>query len=125
MVLKYLLNSKNKNNVLARGASLLCRLIFSKLSVVSFGDNVLLTFSRHVHTIDQTKKIMMGKVFFGISLICAYFCTLSWAQNAGDTLVLVDNLAIRETHSIFFKSLQGKKLPVNFVSACVYVYDKD
>lgn len=26
----------------------------------------------------------------------------------GETLVLLDNLAIRETHSIFFKSLQGK-----------------
>lgn len=25
-----------------------------------------------------------------------------------DTLVLLDNLAIRETHSMFFKSLQGK-----------------
>lgn len=35
--------------------------------------------------------------------------SVSWAQNAGDTLVLVDNLAIKETHSIFFKSLQGKK----------------
>jgi oligosaccharyltransferase complex subunit beta len=25
-----------------------------------------------------------------------------------ETLVLLDNLAIRETHSIFFKNLQGK-----------------
>lgn len=36
-------------------------------------------------------------------------CAVSHAQNAGDTLVLLDNLAIRETHSIFFKGLQGKK----------------
>lgn len=34
----------------------------------------------------------------------------SLAQNPRDTLVLVDNLAIKETHSIFFKSLQGKNL---------------
>jgi len=31
-----------------------------------------------------------------------------WGVSAGgDTLVLLDNLAIRETHSMFFKSLQG------------------
>lgn len=29
-------------------------------------------------------------------------------QTDADTLVLLDNLAIRETHSMFFKSLQGK-----------------
>lgn len=30
------------------------------------------------------------------------------ANNEKDTLVLLDNLAIRETHSIFFKTLIGK-----------------
>lgn len=42
---------------------------------------------------------------------CLFFIGLlafAYAQNTGDTLVLVDNLAIRETHSIFFKNLQGK-----------------
>ena len=31
----------------------------------------------------------------------------SSALAGGNTLVLVDNLAIRETHSVFFKSLKG------------------
>jgi len=35
-------------------------------------------------------------------------------QNAPDTLVLVDNLAIRETHSIFFKSLQERGFKLTF-----------
>lgn len=42
---------------------------------------------------------------------CLFFIGLlafAYAQNTGDTLVLVDNLAIRETHSIFFKNLQGE-----------------
>lgn len=30
------------------------------------------------------------------------------AHDAANTLVLLDNLAIRETHSLFFKGLQGK-----------------
>lgn len=29
-------------------------------------------------------------------------------QTDADTLVLLDNLAVRETHSMFFKTLQGK-----------------
>lgn len=41
----------------------------------------------------------------GFSLILAACLVSVIAQ---DTLVLLDNLAIRETHSIFFKSLQGK-----------------
>ena len=30
-------------------------------------------------------------------------------ESDAETLVLLDNLAIRETHSIFFKSLTGKR----------------
>lgn len=37
----------------------------------------------------------------------AFVCLFVAAQAAGPTLVLLDNLAIKETHSIFFKSLQG------------------
>lgn len=47
------------------------------------------------------QKLEILSILFGLF---AYI----YAQNAGDTLVLVDNLAIRETHSIFFKGLQGK-----------------
>lgn len=35
-------------------------------------------------------------------------------QTDADTLVLLDNLAIRETHSMFFKSLQGKSDSTSF-----------
>lgn len=52
--------------------------------------------------------IMANLKFIGFSLILTQLWALNLAQNAGDTLVLVDNLAIRETHSIFFKGLQGK-----------------
>lgn len=52
---------------------------------------------------------MANHNFIVFSLILMQFWAINFAQNAGDTLVLVDNLAIRETHSIFFKGLQGKK----------------
>lgn len=64
---------------------------------------------------DHSKaKITMANKLLGIYLIFAYSLALFNAQSTSDTLVLVDNLAIRETHSIFFKGLQGKKMPVNF-----------
>lgn len=65
--------------------------------------------SRHKVTKHTKAKIIMASINLGFYLLFAYFCALACAQNAGDTLVLVDNLAIRETHSIFFKGLQGKK----------------
>lgn len=54
--------------------------------------------------------IMASNKIIGFSLVLLQFLALNLAQNAGDTLVLVDNLAHRETHSIFFKGLQGKKM---------------
>lgn len=47
----------------------------------------------------------MCKVFF--SLAVAFIATSISVAAQGDTLVLLDNLAIKETHSIFFKSIQG------------------
>lgn len=52
----------------------------------------------------------MAKKNFLIFSILIGFCAIVYAQNDWETLVLVDNLAIRETHSIFFKGLQGKIL---------------
>lgn len=49
----------------------------------------------------------MANTKIGILSILIGICAFVAAQNTGDTLVLVDNLAIRETHSIFFKGLQG------------------
>lgn len=39
---------------------------------------------------------------------------LAILESEGDTLVLLDNLAIRETHSIFFKSLQERGFKLTF-----------
>lgn len=40
--------------------------------------------------------------------VCLLLAVLVAGANAGGpTLVLLDNLAIKETHSIFFKTLQG------------------
>lgn len=43
-----------------------------------------------------------------ISLILGVLTCFSIAYADQETLVLVDNLNIKETHSQFFKSLQGK-----------------
>ena len=47
-------------------------------------------------------------LFVLIAVILAFVS----AEEKKETLVLLDNLATRETHSIFFKNLQGK----NFAS---------
>lgn len=52
---------------------------------------------------DVYKPKMFRKIFFTLFLL---YCS---SEASGNTLVLLDNLAIRETHSIFFKSLQGKQ----------------
>lgn len=72
---------------------------------------------------------MADSKLIGIGLILVHIWAVIFAQNAGDTLVLVDNLAIRETHSIFFKGLQGKSMPVNLLSAykcvCLHMTNTD
>lgn len=51
---------------------------------------------------------MSSKFSYTIILsIFIIFCAKEVYGN-GETLVLLDSLAIKETHSIFFKSLQGK-----------------
>lgn len=64
---------------------------------------------RHSFMSYSNAKITMANKIFGIYLVLGFLLALINAQNTVDTLVLVDNLAIRETHSIFFKGLQGKK----------------
>ena len=44
-----------------------------------------------------------------IFTIVAVLAASSADEQNKETLVLLDNLATRETHSIFFKNLQGKK----------------
>ena len=58
----------------------------------------------------------MSSIIF--SLIICLFASISSADR--ETLVLLDNLAIRETHSIFFKSLTGKLLNI-FTAGFVFV----
>ena len=58
------------------------------------------------------------------SLVLCLFASISSANQ--ETLVLLDNLAIRETHSIFFKSLSGKlctKISTGFVFIVVSFND--
>lgn len=40
-------------------------------------------------------------------VVCGLFVSFSLVSCGGETLVLLDNLALRETHSMFFKGLQG------------------
>lgn len=40
-------------------------------------------------------------------VVCGLFLSFSLVSCGGETLVLLDNLALRETHSMFFKGLQG------------------
>lgn len=41
------------------------------------------------------------------TIFAIFLGIISIVNAGGDTLVLLDNLAIKETHSMFFKSLQG------------------
>jgi hypothetical protein len=43
-----------------------------------------------------------------LSIVILCLAAFSSAERKKDTLVLLDSLATRETHSIFFKNLQGK-----------------
>lgn len=44
-----------------------------------------------------------------LTLFVAVLSVSADIEQKKETLVLLDNLATRETHSIFFKNLQGKK----------------
>lgn len=57
--------------------------------------------------------IYLRKMWKYFVFICVFLQTSNAVlESDANTLVLLDNLAIRETHSIFFKSLQGKPLIV-------------
>jgi len=47
---------------------------------------------------------------WGLICFLSIYClvNINFVDAGGSTLVLLDNLTIRETHSIFFKSLQGE-----------------
>ncbi|KAL3206910.1 hypothetical protein MRX96_039861 [Rhipicephalus microplus] len=52
-----------------------------------------------------------------VSCLFAFSVLLPYVRGGGETLVLLDNLAIKETHSIFFKSLQDRGFKLTFKSA--------
>ncbi|XP_047001722.1 dolichyl-diphosphooligosaccharide--protein glycosyltransferase 48 kDa subunit [Schistocerca americana] len=54
---------------------------------------------------------LLNLLIIGASALFAY------ANAGGETLVLLDNLAIKETHSMFFKSLQERGYTLTFKSA--------
>uniref|UniRef100_A0A1B6J273 Dolichyl-diphosphooligosaccharide--protein glycosyltransferase 48 kDa subunit n=1 Tax=Homalodisca liturata TaxID=320908 RepID=A0A1B6J273_9HEMI len=55
------------------------------------------------------------KVLTLLGILVINFCTC--VQSEGETLVLLDNLAIKETHSMFFKSLKDRGYTLTFKSA--------
>lgn len=57
------------------------------------------------------------KVLFLLSFL--FLGTILTVSAEGETLVLLDSLATRETHSIFFKNLQGKNF---FFRAGIFVF---
>ncbi|XP_037566689.1 dolichyl-diphosphooligosaccharide--protein glycosyltransferase 48 kDa subunit [Dermacentor silvarum] len=59
---------------------------------------------------------MALKVYL-VSCLFAFSVLLPHVLGGGETLVLLDNLAIKETHSIFFKSLQDRGFKLTFKSA--------
>ncbi|KAJ1527065.1 hypothetical protein ONE63_008606 [Megalurothrips usitatus] len=61
---------------------------------------------------------MSSSRFIGrISAFAILVALANFVQAGGNTLVLLDNLAIKETHSIFFKSLQERGHVLTFKSA--------
>lgn len=54
--------------------------------------------------------------FFVFLVFIVISAASSYAELKKDTLVLLDSLATRETHSVFFKSLQGKLLKSHIIA---------
>ncbi|XP_022194380.1 dolichyl-diphosphooligosaccharide--protein glycosyltransferase 48 kDa subunit [Nilaparvata lugens] len=59
----------------------------------------------------------MEKSFIYLVLLLFVNCNLSFVSSEHETLVLLDNLAIKETHSMFFKSLKDRGYALTFKSA--------
>lgn len=67
---------------------------------------------------DECRTSLQLRFFFVLSVILG---TLHGAVADGKTLVLLDNLNIKDTHSIFFRSLTGMcKNICRFESLCHY-----
>ena len=63
-----------------------------------------------VDTYDNSKQAsmkMLGYRHVFWSLFFVFYTHLVLVHSENETLVLLDNLAIKETHSMFFKSLKG------------------
>ncbi|XP_043268270.1 dolichyl-diphosphooligosaccharide--protein glycosyltransferase 48 kDa subunit [Venturia canescens] len=57
---------------------------------------------------------MKGSGMALANIFLCFLCIFTVASAGGPTLVLLDNLAIKETHSIFFKSLQDRNYFLTF-----------
>lgn len=80
-----------------------------KSSAYNFFHLSKFVYSSYVHVISRILECgRKYKTKMKISLILGIIASFSLALAEQETLVLVDNLNIRETHSQFFKSLQGK-----------------
>lgn len=60
---------------------------------------------------------MLWSESFVLVIPCLLFISVCNVNAGGETLVLLDNLAIKETHSMFFKSLKDQGYSVTFKSA--------
>lgn len=78
-----------------------------KVSLASLTFHLVLANLVRIGCRKRTVEEKMARSIISILFFSFAFFAFSNALNDGSTLVLVDNLAIRETHSIFFKSLQG------------------
>ena len=63
-------------------------------------------FENHFKNQSQKRNIMALKLILSM-ILCTLVISGSVAENNSRVLVLLDNLAIKETHSIFFKNLNS------------------
>ena len=56
---------------------------------------------------DILARFKMAAMKMGLAGVFVILSVFSTVYGGGKTLVLVDNWAIRETHSMFFRSLRG------------------
>ncbi|PSN34155.1 Dolichyl-diphosphooligosaccharide--protein glycosyltransferase 48 kDa subunit [Blattella germanica] len=69
---------------------------------------------QRVDVLHRQNMATCRRLWIALTAFIALICVVN---GGGDTLVLLDNLAIKETHSMFFKSLQERGYTLTFKSA--------
>lgn len=82
-----------------------CSKMASLTAVVQTNRSGSILSKKRTGTMSQRRfRLLDSNVLLCLSLVCMVHCALA----DGKTLVLLDNLNIRDTHSIFFRSLAGQ-----------------